>query len=206
MAHYRSEEEALIGLARQLADAYREAATEEDEEYAADAIDGFLSDHDDHAPIEALIALLDLPVTRLTWPLVDSVENTLIEGGWEVVGPLLAASLGRVYDLDGPVPQRARETLSGLTDARLIMGLVDVLRGGGDDDLKQAAVQHLEGLGEVAEPALLEALDHPVARRWAQDALGDLRAAREEAKFREELERAVSGDDPVVAEGGADVR
>lgn len=204
MAQYRSEEEALIGLARQLADAYREAGTDEDEEYAADAIDGFLSDHDDHAPAEALIALLDLPMTRLTWPLVDAAENKLIDRGWEVVEPLMAASLGRVYDLDGPASQRARETLAGLSDARLIMGLVDVLRGRGDDDLKQAAEEKLVGLGDAAEPALLEALDHPVARRWAQDALGDLRAAREEVRLRDQLERATTGDHRVGAEGGTD--
>ncbi len=39
---YSSEEEALMGLARQLADAFEEAQTDEDREYAADAIDDFL--------------------------------------------------------------------------------------------------------------------------------------------------------------------
>src|SRR5512137_1023926 len=120
MSKYRSEEEALIGLERQLADACREAKTDDDAEYAADAVDDFLHDNDTHAPAEALIALLDLPLTKLTWPLVDSVEEALISRGWEVVEPLLAAAQGRVYDLSGPVPKRARETLSGLSDARLI--------------------------------------------------------------------------------------
>ena len=197
MARYRNEEEALIGLARQLADACREAASDEDEEYAADAINDFLRDNDEHAPAEALIALLDLPMGKRTWPLTDSVEETLIGRGWEVVEPLLAATQGRVYDLAGPVPQRARETLAGLSVARLIFGLVDVLRGKADDDLKRAAVARLVALGDTAEPALLEALDHPVAHRWAQDALGDLRAAREEAKLTEDLERAASGEDRV---------
>ncbi len=197
MARYRNEEEALIGLARQLADACREAKSDEDEEYATDAINDFLRDNDQHAPAEALIALLDMPMSKRTWPLVDSVEETLIGRGWEVVEPLLAATQGRVYDLAGPVPQRARETLSGLSHARLIFGLVDVLRGKADDDLKRAAVTDLVALGDTAEPALLEALDHPAARRWAQDALGDLRAAREEAKLTEDLERAASGEDRV---------
>ena len=188
MAHYRSEEEALIGLARQLADAYEEAKTDEDREYAAEAIDGFLSDHDDHAPTEALVALLDLPLNKLTWPLVDSVENTLIERGWEVVEPLLAATLGRVYDIDGPVPLRARETMNGLSYAKLVFGLIDVIRSKADDDLKRAAVHDLVALGDVAEPALLEALDHAVARPWAQDALGDIRAAKEEAELQEDLQ------------------
>ena len=183
MSTYRNEEEALIGLARQLADACREAGTDEDMAYAADAVDDFLHDNDTHAPAEALIALLDLPMNKHTWPLVDSVEETLIGRGWEVVEPLLSATLGRVYDLAGPVPERARETLDGLPDGKHIFGLIDVLRGKADDDLKRAAVKELVALGETAEPALLEALDHPVARRWAQDALGDLRAAREEAKL-----------------------
>jgi hypothetical protein len=195
VSKYRSEEEALIGLARQLADACREAKTDEDTEYAADAVDDFLHDNDTHAPAEALIALLDLPMSKRTWPLVDSIEDTLIARGWEVVEPLLAAAVGRVYDHAGPVPKRARETLDGLADAKLIFGLIDVLRGRADDDLKQTAVGELVALGDVTEPALLEALDHPVARRWAQDALGDLRAAREEVKLQQDLERAAMGDD-----------
>lgn len=202
MSTYRSEEEAVIGLARQLADACREAGTDEDMAYAADAVDDFLHDNDTHAPAEALIALLDLPMNKHTWPLVDSVEETLIARGWEVVEPLLAATLGRVYDLAGPVPGRARETLGGLPDGKYIFGLIDVLRGKGDDDLKQAAVEELVALGEKAEPALLEALDHPVARRWAQDALGDLKAARREAGLRDGLERAAMGDDRVGGRAG----
>jgi hypothetical protein len=201
---YRSEEEAVIGLARQLADACREAGTDEDIAYAADAVDDFLRDHDTHAPAEALIALLDLPMNKHTWPLVDSVEETLISRGWEVVEPLLAATLGRVYDLAGPVPARARETLNGLPAGKLIFGLVDVLRGKGDDDLKRTAVAELVALGATAEPALLEAQDHPVARRWAQDALGDLRAAREEARLRDGLERAARSDDRVGGRRGDD--
>jgi len=197
VSRYRNEDEAVIGLARQLADACREAKTDEDEEYAADAINDFLRDNDESAPSEALIALLDLPMSKRTWPLVDSAEETLIGRGWEVVEPLLAATMGRVYDLAGPVSQRARETLSGLSEARLIFGLIDVLRGKADDDLKRTAVGELVALGETAEPALLEALDHPVARTWAQDALGDLRATREEAKLAEDLERAASGEDMV---------
>lgn len=204
MSTYRSEEEAVIGLARQLADACREAGAEEDVAYAADAVNDFLRDNDTHAPAEALIALLDLPMNKHTWPLVDSVEETLISRGWEVVEPLLAATLGRVYDLAGPVPTRARETLGGLPAGKYIFGLIDVLRGKGDADLKQAAVNELVALGDTAEPALLEAQDHPVARRWAQDALGDLRAAREEAKLRADLERASMGDDRVGGRAGDD--
>ncbi len=177
---YNSEEEALVGLARQLADAFEEAQTDDDREYAASAIDDFLSDHDHYAPTEALIALLDLPLTKQTWPLVDSVEATLIERGTEVVEELLDASCGHVYDLDGPVPQRALETLHGLSDTRLVRGLLRVLAGQADAELKQAAADQLVAVGEPAVAALEEALYDETARRWAEDALGDIRAAREE--------------------------
>ena len=194
---YSSEEEALVGLARQLADAFEEAQTDEDREYAASAIDDFLSDHDHYAPTEALIALLDLPLTKQTWPLVDSVEATLIERGTEVVEELLDASRGHVYDLDGPVPERALETLHGLSDIRLIRGLLPILAGRADDELKQAAVDQLVAVGEPAVAALEEVLYDVAARRWAEDALGDIRAAREEEG---------RGDGRIVEEsGGHDV-
>jgi hypothetical protein len=177
---YSSEEEALVGLARQLADAFEEAHTDDDREYAASAIEDFLSDHDHYAPTEALIALLDLPLTKQTWPLVDSVEATLIERGTEVVEELLDASRGHAYDLDGPVPQRALETLHGLSDTRLVRGLLHILAGRADDELKQASVDQLVAVGEPAVAALEEVLYDETARRWAEDALGDIRAAREE--------------------------
>jgi GAF domain-containing protein len=183
---YSSEEEALVGLARQLADAFEEAQTEEDREYAADAIDDFLSDHDHYAPTEALIALLDLPLTKQTWPLVDSVESTLIERGTEVVEELLDASRGHVYDLDGPVPQRALETLHGLSDIKLVRGLLRILSGSADDELKQAAVDQFVAVGEAAVAPLEQALYDEAARPWAEDALGDIRAAREEDQVVEE--------------------
>ena len=174
---YRDDGEALIGLARQLADAFEEAQTLEDQEYAAGAIDDFLSEHDDYAPDEALIALLDLPMTKLTWPLVDSVENTLVQRGVPAVRPLLEAVVGRVYDRGGQTSARALETLGAMRAADAIRGLVDVLAGAADDELKAGAVKALVKTGEPAVPALEEALQDPKARRWAEDALGDIRAA-----------------------------
>jgi hypothetical protein len=201
---YSSEEEALVGLARQLADAFEEARTEEDRDYAAAAIDDFLSDHDHYAPTEALIALLDLPLTKQSWPLVDSVESTLIERGTEVVEDLLAASCGHAYDVDGPVPQRALETLHGLSDTKLLRGLLRILAGRADDELKQAAVGRLVAVGEPAVAALEAALYDEAARRWVEDALGDIRAAREEAGH--EGSRAIGESSKVVEEpGGHDV-
>jgi hypothetical protein len=174
---YKDDGEALIGLARQLADAFEEAQTPEDREYAAEAIDDYLSECDHYAPDEALIALLDLPMTKLTWPLVDSVEATLAERGLPAVWPLLEAIDGRVYDRGGQTPARALETLGAMREADIIRGLIEVMAGAADDDLKAAAVKILVGTGRPAVPALEEALRDPVARRWAEDALGDIRAA-----------------------------
>jgi len=178
---YKDDGEALIGLARQLADAFEEAQTLEDQEYAAEAIDDFLSEHDHYAPDEALIALLDLPMTKLTWPLVDSVETTLAERGITAVWALLEAVDGRVYDHGGQTPARALETLGAMHEADFIRGLVNVMAAAADDDLKAAAVKVLVRTGGPAVPALVDALRDPAARRWAEDALGDIRAAREEA-------------------------
>jgi len=178
---YKDDGEALIGLARQLADAFEEAQTPVDREYAAEAIDDYLSECDHYAPDEALIALLDLPMTKLTWPLVDSVEATLAERGLPAVWPLLEAIDRRVYDRGGQTPARALETLAAMREADVVRGLVEVMAGAADDDLKAAAVKLLVGTGQPAVPALEDALQDPAARRWAEDALGDIRAARAEA-------------------------
>ena len=178
---YKDDGEALIGLARQLADAYEESQTPEYREYAAEAIDDYLSECDHYAPDEALIALLDLPLTKLTWPLVDSVEATLAARGLSAVWPLLEAVDGRVYDHGGQTPARALETLGAMREADVVRGLVEVMTGAADDDLKAAAVKVLVRNGQAAVPALEDALQDPAARRWAEDALGDIRAARDEA-------------------------
>jgi len=193
---YKDDGEALIGLARQLADAFEEAQTPEDREYAAEAIDDFLSEHDHYAPDEALIALLDLPMTKLTWPLVDSVEATLAERGMSAVLPLLEAIDGRVYDHGGQTPARALETLAAMRAADVIRGLVNVMAGAADDDLKAAAVKALVRSGEPAVPALEDALQDPVARRWVEDALGDIRAAGTEA-----ADDALGGGDTMQGRG-----
>ena len=68
MGGYRNEDEALIGLARQLTDAYGEARRREDQDFACDAIAEFLSEYRTSAPSEALLAILDLPLTSETYP------------------------------------------------------------------------------------------------------------------------------------------
>ena len=120
-------------------------------------------------------------MTKLTWPLVDSVEATLAARGLSAVWPLLEAVDGRVYDHGGQTPARALETLGAMREADVVRGLVEVMTGAADDDLKAAAVKVLVRNGQAAVPALEDALQDPAARRWAEDALGDIRAARDEA-------------------------
>jgi hypothetical protein len=98
MGSYRSEDEALIGLARQLTDAYGEASRREDQDFACDAIADFLHEYRLEAPSKALLAVLDLPLTAETYPLVDEAQTLLAGRGPAVVRLLLEAALGEVYD------------------------------------------------------------------------------------------------------------
>jgi hypothetical protein len=175
MGGYRSEEEALIGLARQLTDAYGEARRREDQDYACDAIAEFLSEYRTSAPSEALLAILDLPLTAETYPLVDEAQTTLAGRGPAVVELLLEALLGEVYDPDGPASDRAAETLDLMDRRDAVQGLVEVLCGRADDDVKGAAVDGLVALGAFAEPALAGALADADGGVWARAAIDQIR-------------------------------
>ena len=188
MGNYGSEEEALIGLARQLTDAYGEARTSDDRDYACDEIAAFLAMQRLDAPSEALLAILDLPLARETYPLVDAAQSTLAGRGPAVVQLLLEAVLGEVYDPDGPAPERAAETLDLMDRRAAAQGLTEVLCGRGDDELKGAAVDGLVALGAFAEPSLAAVLDDPLGGDWAQAALEQIRFVREHPG-------AASGDD-----------
>lgn len=179
MGSYRNDDEALIGLARQLTDAYGEARTREDQDYACDSIAEYLSEFRDAAPSEALLAILDLPLTVETYPLVDEAQLALAARGPGVVELLLEAVLGDVYDPDGPAPQRAAETLDSMDARAASMGLCEVLCGHGDDQLKGAALDALVALGGAAEPDLTVTLADPVGGAWARAALEQLRFERE---------------------------
>ncbi len=196
MGSYRNDDEALIGLARQLADAYGEARTREDQDYACDSIAEYLSEFRDAAPSEALLAILDLPLTVETYPLVDEAQAALASRGPGVVGLLLEAVLGEVYDPDGPAPERAAETLDSMDPQTVSTGLCDVLRGPGDDQIKDAAVDALVALGGVAEPDLTATRDDPVGGEWARAALEQLSFEREHpgTDFDDEV-----GDEEVAA-------
>ena len=123
MGQYHDEDEALIGLARQLTDAYGEARTRDDQDYACDEIAAFLAAQRLDAPTEALVAIFDLPLTAETYPLVDETQSTLARRGPAVVERLLSAALGDVYDPDGPAPERAAETLDLMDRREAAQGL-----------------------------------------------------------------------------------
>ena len=186
MGSYRNDDEALIGLARQLTDAYGEARTREDQDYACESIAEFLSEFRESAPSEALLAILDLPLTAETYPLVDEAQVALAARGPAVVELLLEAVLGEVYDPDGPAPERAAEALDQMPPGEASLGLIEVLCGRAHDDVKAAAVDGLVALGGLAEPDLVAALDDPEGGEWAVAAL---------AQIRFEFEHPGAGDD-----------
>jgi hypothetical protein len=175
MGSYRSDDEALIGLARQLTDAYAEARTREDQDYACESIAEFLSEFREAAPSEALLAFLGLPLTVETYPLVDETQMALAARGPAVVELLLGAVLGDVYDPDGPASERAAETIDELPPGEASLGLIEVLSGHARDDVKAAAVDGLVALGGVAEPDLVAALHDPEGGEWAAAALEQIR-------------------------------
>jgi hypothetical protein len=179
MGSYRNDDEALIGLARQLTDAYAEARTREDQDYACESIAEFLSEFRQSAPSEALLAFLGLPLTAETYPLVDEAQMALAARGPAVVELLLEAVLGAVYDPDGPASERAAETIDELPRGEASLGLTEVLCGDGDDALKGAAVDGLVALGGLAEPDLVAILDDPEGGEWAVAALEQIRFAFE---------------------------
>ena len=191
MGSYRNEDEALIGLARQLTDAYGEARRREDQDFACDSIAEFLAEYRTTAPSEALLAILDLPLTVETYPLVDEAQTTLAGRGPAVVELLLESLLGEVYDPDGPAPERAAETLDLMDRRDSVQGLVEVLRGRAGDDVKDAAVDGLVALGPFAEPLLAGVLDDPDGGAWAQAALEQIRF---EAAHPEALEDYAAGE------------
>jgi hypothetical protein len=207
MADYGNEDQALIGLARQLSDAYGEAQTPEDQAYACESIDDYLVEHGGDAPSAALIALLDLEPTDQTFPLVDRARTLLAGRGPAVVEPLLAATLGRVYDHDGQTSQNALDALDSMEDADLIQGLCEVLSAAADGDLKGAAVDGLVALGEpVAEDdGVWAALEDPVAEPWARAVLERLGQDVSDEVGPESPDDAVDDDAPEDDEEVAEV-
>lgn len=193
MGEYRNEDEALTGVARELAFAYLDASTDEDAEYAAGEIADFLLERE-ALPNEALIALLDLPTDPRTAGLLRAVAGTLTARGAEVAGLLLAAMLP-----EAGTAQRAEHAMAivdGMDERDLIAGFVQVLRSPAGEDLKNACVGALVALGEPVVHALEAVLDDPVAGPWAGDALDELRGIRTSAALAQlrELEAAFAAE------------
>lgn len=182
MGAYRSEDESLVGVARELAYAYRDAAGAEDAEYAADEIWEFLLDRR-VLPAEALVALLDLPADARTRDLLERVKATLTGRGAEVVGLLLAALLPAAASAHRA--EHAAAVIDAMDERELIAGLMNVLLSRAGDDLKTACVAALVAVGEPCVHALEGVLNEPLAGPWARDALDELRGGRTAAVRRQ---------------------
>jgi hypothetical protein len=204
MGSYDNDDDALIGLARQLMDAYGEARRRADQDYACESIAEYLSEFRDAAPSEALLAILGLPLTAETYPLVDEAQVALAARGTAVVEPLLEAVLGDVYDPDGSAPERAAETLDAMDPHEASIGLCAVLCGRGDDQLKGAAVDGLVALGAVAEPDLVSTLDDPEGGDWARAALEQLRFEREHPGMLDDVDDGAGNDGAELDDGACE--
>lgn len=166
----------LEALAAELVGICRDAPTPEDEEYAVEAVDDLL-DELGEGDDEALFALLDLPDTELTAPLVDEVVSMLADTGARVVGRLLD------YALSGeePAAPRALDALDRMDDGLRVDGLFAVLAGGGPDDLRRTAADELVALGQAAAPYLQEAFADPWTRDLVRAAVEAARSPRPDA-------------------------
>ena len=175
MGEYRSEDESLVGVARELAYAYIDAAGDEDADYAADEIWEFLFERE-ALPGEALVALLDLPADARTRGLLERVTTTLRARGAEVVPLLLAALLPDAAAVHRA--EHAAAVMDGMVEGELVTGLVNVLASRAGDELKAACVAALVALGEPCLHALESMVNEPLAAPWARDALDELRGGR----------------------------
>jgi hypothetical protein len=156
-------------LAAELVGIYRDARTTEDEEFAADAIDDLLDEIDDDTDDEVLVALLDLPETELTAPLVEDAVCMLADAGADMVERLLLLGL----ENGDPISDRARDALDRMDDDQLADGLFEILAGDGTDQLRRLAAAALVALGHAGAARLQEAFDDPWTRDLAEAAVAE---------------------------------
>ncbi len=156
-------------LAAELVGIYREARSLEDEEYAADAIDDLLDAVEEDTDDEVLMALLDLPGTELTAPLVEDAVCMLADSGARVVERLLELVLARAE----PVAPRAFRAFDRMDDDELAEGLFDVLAGSGQDHIRQLAADLLAALGHAGARRLQDAFEDSWTRDLARAAVED---------------------------------
>jgi hypothetical protein len=157
----------MSALAAELVGIYRDAPTLEDEEYAAAAIDDLLDALDDDSDDEVLVALLELPETELTAPLVDDVISMLADTGPRVVGRLLDVAVTGIE----PAAWRALDALDRMDGDAKADGLYDVLAGRGPDDLRRTAADELVALGHAGASRLQDAFADPWTRELVQAAV-----------------------------------
>ncbi len=200
-----------VAVARQLVDAFTDALDEGDPdalEYAEEQLAEFVDEADDGTADEVLVALLDLPLDASTLPLLNEVSAKMIRRGPGVVEVLLGAALGEappdlslrdVISVAGAVgalleaatrspnvPPRTENALSVLDAMRqgdLVLGLIEVLEGPGDERLKQAASEMLVDIGEPAVERLQMSLRDRDAKPWVVDALVDIRERRDPGRY-----------------------
>jgi hypothetical protein len=200
-----------VAVARQLVDAFTDALDEGDPdalEYAEEQLAEFVDETDDGTADEVFVALLDLPLEASTLPLLNEVSAKMIRRGPGVVEVLLGAALGEappdlslrdVILVAGAVgalleaatrspnvPPRTENALSVLDAMRqgdLILGLIAVLEGPGDERLKQAASEMLVDIGEPAVERLQMSLRDRDAKPWVVDALVDIRERRDPGRY-----------------------
>ena len=196
----------LRALAAELVGIYRDAPTLEDEEYAAEAIDDLLDALDDDSDDEALVALLDLPETELTAPLLDDVINMLADTGPRVVARLLDVALTGLE----PAASRALDAVDRMDDGDKADGFYDVLAGRGPDDLRRTAADELVALGHAGTSRLQDAFDDPwtceLVRAAAAAVSGVREAGARNAGPGEDagaVERAAASDAAAVAPGSS---
>jgi hypothetical protein len=196
-----------VAVARQLVDAFTDALDGGDpdgQEYAEQQLADFVDEADDGTADEVLVALLDLPLNSSTLPLLNEVSGKLIRRGPGVVEVLLGAVLGDappglslrdVISVAGAVgalleaatrrpdvPPRTENALSvldAMTQGDLILGLIEVLEGPGEERLKQAACEMLVDIGDPAVERLKMSLSDRDAKPWVVDTLVDIREQRD---------------------------
>jgi hypothetical protein len=151
-----------VATAKQLVYAYQEAPSQDDKEYAAQAIRSFLDTLDRDTGTAALIALFDLPGTEATQQIIDDVDSRLVERAPAAVPELLrTAVLG-----DEPARTHALDVLDQIDARDLADGLVLVLQSNAGDELKEIAARSLVALGPGAAPQVSKALRVPDAAYW----------------------------------------
>jgi len=196
----------LRALAAELVGIYRDAPTLEDEEYAAEAIDDLLDALDDDSDDEALVALLDLPETELTAPLLDDVISMLADTGPRVVARLLDVALTGLE----PTASRALDAVDRMDDGDKADGFYDVLAGRGPDDLRRTAADELVALGHAGVAHLQDAFADPWTCELVRAAVAAVSSGREagarDAGPGEDagaVERAAASDAAAVAPGSS---